>query len=384
MNIEEDIRVRSIPPNGDLREFLKVPWTIQRHDPFWVPPILSEQRSFLNPKSGPFFEIGEAQYFLALKGGQPAGRISAHINHKYEELHDARTGFFGFFECVPDTKVSAALFDAASAWLRMRGKSRILGPLNFSIYDEIGVLVEGFHSLPAVLQTHNPAYYQDLLLDWGFKKAIDWYAYRVTSLDVDAEAMKNRLDRMMRSQSGLILRSPNPGEIIERSWELCDIFNEAWSSNWGHIPFTRRQFADIFSKLRPILRRDLIRVIFDGDKLAAFIVNIPDLNPSIQKLNGRLYPWDQARLLYEARFKPLRKVRTLLLGVRREYQRRLLHHPLILSTYLHLLQYRDGEACDCSLVPEQLQFWLKVLESYGAKRYKTWRIFEREIPATPS
>lgn len=380
MDTKENIRVQIIPPNGDLKEFLRLPWEIQQSDPFWVPPILSEQRQFLDPESGPFFEIGEVQYFLAFKGDRPAGRLSAHLNRRYEELHDSHTGFFGFFECVRDTRVSRALFDAAAGWLGSRGKSRILGPLNFSIYDEIGILVEGFDSLPAILQTHNPEYYQDLLLDWGFRKAVDWYAYRVTDFEVDVEAMKTRLDSIMKAQNGLVLRSPKPGEIVGRSQDLCDIFNEAWSSNWGHIPFTRRQFADIFKRLRPILRSDLIKVIFDGDRLVAFIINIPDLNPSIRKLNGRLCLWNQLRLLYEARFGPPRKVRMTLLGVRREYQRRQLHHALILSTYLRIHQLKDVEACDCSLVSEPLQLMVKMLESYGAQRYKTWRIFEREVP----
>ena len=315
---------------------------------------------------------------MAFHSGRLAGRISAHVNRRYEERHDKETGFFGFFECTDDRRVAGALFDAAAAWLVERGKKRIQGPISFTIYDEVGLLVEGFDSLPAFLQTHNPPYYQDLLGSWGFRKAIDWYALRVTNADVDFAGMQRRLDEIMKGQ-GLVLTSFRPRELIRRAEEVLEIFNESWDDNWGHIPLTKLQFKDIFKQLRPLLRPELIDLIMDGDRIAAFIITIPDLNPSIRKLNGRLSIWNQLQLLYEARFKPVRKVRTLLLGVRKSYQRRRLHHALILSTYMRLARQPTLEVCDCSLIPEQLTFYLRTLAKYGAERYKTFRIYEREI-----
>ncbi len=361
-----------------MSDFLGLSRTIQQKDPLWVPPILSEQKRILDPRTGPFFEYGAAQYYLALRDGKPVGRISAHVNPRYEERHDPGTGFFGFFECVNDPRVSAALFDAAAAWLGSRGKTRILGPLSFSIYDEVGLLVEGFDSLPVILHAHNPPYYQDLLLQWGFRKAVDWYAFRVTQRDVDVEAMEKRLKTIMKGQR-LVLTSPTVGDFSRRPDELMEIFNESWDDNWGHVPFTRREFHHIFRQLRPILRPDMIHLILDGDRIAAFVINIPDLNPAIQKLNGRLTPWGMLRLLYEAKFKPLKKARVLLLGVRRPYQGRLLHHALILRTYLHILKTTSCEVCDCSLIVESLGHFIRTVERFGGKRYKTFRIFEREI-----
>ncbi len=378
MSSVQDVIVVPVDSERDKADFLNLPWRTQRNDPCWVPPILSEQKKILDSRKGPFFEFGEARYFLAFHRGQPAGRLSAHVNRRYEARHGTETGFFGFFESVDDRRVAAALFDAAAAWLREKGKKRIQGPLSFTIYDEVGLLVEGFDSLPVFLQSHNPPYYQDLITSWGFRKAIDWYAVRVTNRNADFSGMKRRLDEIMTGQ-GLVLTSPKPRDLVGRSEEVLEIFNESWDDNWGHIPLTKRQFQDVFKDLRPLLRPELIDLIMDGNRIAAFIITIPDLNPSIQKLNGHLSVWSKLRLFYEARFKPARKIRTILLGVRKPYQRRQLHHALILSSYMRMARLPAVEVCDCSLICEQLTYFLRTLQKYGAERYKTFRIFEREI-----
>ncbi len=373
-----EVKVIPIDFNTGFADFLNLPRSVQEKDPLWVAPIVSEQRRILNPRSGPFFEYGTAQYYLALRDGKPVGRISAHVNPRYEERHDPGTGFFGFFECVDDPRVSGALFDAAASWLKSRGKGRILGPLSFSIYDEVGLLVDGFDSLPVILHAHNPPYYQDLLLQWGFRKAIDWYAFRVTQRDIDAEAMEKRLQTIMKGQN-LVLTSPTVRDFSSRVDEVMEIFNESWDGNWGHVPFTRREFHHIFRQLRPILKPDMIHLVLDGGRIVAFVVNIPDLNPAVQKLKGRMTPWGMLRLLYEARFKALKRARVLLLGVRRPYQGKLLHHALILRTYLHMVKTTSCEVCDCSLIVESLAHFIRTVERFGGKRYKTFRIFEREI-----
>lgn len=373
------IRVVAVRDDASMQEFLKLPWKFQENDPCWVAPILLEQKHFLDRKKGPFFEIGEAEYFLAYRNGEPAGRISAHINHAYEARHDHDTGFFGFFECARDQEVASALFDAAAEWVSKKGKSRLQGPMNFSIYDEIGLLVEGYDSIPAFLQIHNPPYYVDLVEGWGFHKAIDWYAMAVTERSPDEDGLGKRLAEILRRQN-LTLTSPDPKKMLERKEEVFQLFNEAWEANWGHVPLTRKQFTNVFKLLKPLLRAELITLILDGDSVAAFIINIPDLNPSIRKLNGKLSPWSLVKLYYEAKFKPVRRIRTLLLGVKRVYQRRQLHLALIMSSFLSLTKTQEKlEFVDCSLIPETLHHYIKALEGFGARRYKTWRIYERDI-----
>ena len=183
-----------------LWEFLRFPWRIYQQDPYWVPPLLPQQRKFLDPARGPFFEIGEAQYFLAYREGEPVGRISAHINRLHDNSHGPDTGFWGFFEAYPGPTggqgpVRGCGRLAAAAW-----PTRLVGPFNFSIYDEMGLLVEGFDSMPAMFQTHNPPYYLDLVTSWGFRKAMDWVALKITNRNVDIPAMERRSEEILSSQ----------------------------------------------------------------------------------------------------------------------------------------------------------------------------------------
>ena len=153
------LTVVPVETDAQLDMFIRLPWAFNSHDPYWVPPTISLQRKMLDKKKGPFFEFGEAQYYLALRGGEPVGRITSHINRMHDERYQDRTGFFGFFECENNKETAGALFEEAAAWLRQRDRVRIRGPLSFGIYDEVGLLVEGFDSLP-----RHPAYSQPSVL----------------------------------------------------------------------------------------------------------------------------------------------------------------------------------------------------------------------------
>jgi GNAT superfamily N-acetyltransferase len=246
MDFSGEIMVSPVQNDATLWEFLRLPWRIYQDDPYWVPPLLSQQRQFLDPRHGPFFEIGEARYFLAYRNGRPIGRLSAHINRLHDTYHGPDTGFFGFFESIQDQDVATALFEAAAAWLRQRGKIHLVGPLNFCIYDEMGLLVEGFDSMPAMFQTHNPPYYQDLLTSLGFVKAMDWHAYKITNRNVDLEAMERRYADIVRGQTVEVV-TYNPKEVDRRADEVFELFNTAWGPNWGHVPLTRRQFDEMLA-----------------------------------------------------------------------------------------------------------------------------------------
>jgi hypothetical protein len=378
MRLTGEITVSPVENDAALWEFLRLPWRIYQGDPYWVPPFLSQQRAFLDPKRGPFFEIGEARYFLAFRNGRAIGRLSAHVNRLHDTYHGPETGFFGFFESIPDQDVATALFEAAAGWLQERGKTRLVGPLNFCVYDEMGLLVEGFDSMPAMFQTHNPPYYEDLLTSLGFVKAMDWHAYKITNRNVDLEAMERRCNDILRGQ-GIEVVTYNPKELDQRADEVFQLFNTAWEPNWGHVPLTRRQFDEMLEMVRPLLRPGLAYVFLDGDRLAGFSITLPDLNPLIQKLNGRLTLWGKLRLLYEAKYRPVRKVRALVLGISQPYQRRRLHHALILRSYINLVKHTHCEMADLSLIPANLKHWIKVLLDFGAQRYKVFRAFEKPL-----
>jgi len=373
-----EIRISLVQDEAGLEKFLRFPWRIYQQDPYWVPPLLPEQRRFLDRRQGPFFEIGEAQYFLAFRDGEPVGRISAHINRLHDDHYGPGTGFWGFFEAVPDQQVAQALFEAAAGWLRERGCNRLVGPLSFSIYDEMGLLVEGFDSIPAIFQTHNPPYYLDLVTSWGFRKAMDWVALKLTDLrSADLPAMERRLEEILDSQK-VTLAPYNSRELARRAEEVYQLFNEAWSVNWGHVPLTRRQFDHLLHEVKPLLRPGLATMLLDGDNLVGFGIVLPDLNPLVQKLNGRFNLWDKLRLLYAAKFGPVHKVRALVIGIAQPYQLKKLNYAIFLKIYLYLARH-SCDFVDFSLIPENLRHWIKVIQSFGGQQYKTFRVFEREI-----
>lgn len=377
VKIGEAVRIMPVQGGKELEEFLQLPWQIYQHDPYWVPPLLSHQRHFLDKKHGPFFEIGEAEYFLAYLGGKPVGRISAHINRLYDQHHDRETGFFGFFECIPQPEVAEALIKAAANWLHQHGKMRLVGPLNFSIYDEMGLLVEGFDSMPAIFQTHNPAYYRDYLHDLGFEKVMDWQALRITERNIDIPGWEKLLKSILNRQS-LVMTTFRSQDLDKWADDICDLFNEAWAPNWGHVPFTKQQFNTFMKELKPLLRPSLVNLLLDNNRLVAFNVVIPDPNPLIQSFNGRFTLWHKLRLLYAGRFGTIHKVRGLVLGVLRPYQTQRLHHALIMRTYLNIVQQTQCKTCDLSLIPETLGHYIKTLTAFGAEHYKTFRIFEKK------
>jgi hypothetical protein len=376
MTTTGEIKVSPVQDKAALEEFLRFPWRLYQQDPYWVPPLLPEQRLFLDQRRGPFFEFGAAQYFLAHRDGEPVGRISAHVNRLYDEHYGPGTGFWGFFEAVEDQQVAHVLFEAAAAWLRGRGCQRLVGPLNFSIYDEMGLLVEGFDSLPAMFQTHNPPYYLDLVTSWGFRKAMDWAALKITKFDADIHDMERRLEEILSRQK-VTLAPYNPRELARRAEEVYHLFNEAWSVNWGHVPLTRGQFDHLLHEVKPLLRPELVQMLLDGDRLVGFAIVLPDLNPLVQKFNGRLGLWNKLRLLYAAKFGRVRKVRAMVIGIAQPYQLKRLNYAIILRIYINAMKHLDF--ADFSLIPENLRHWIKVIQAFGGQRYKTFRVFEREI-----
>ena len=157
----------------DLTRYIGLPFALHANRPQWVPPLRLERRIFLNRHANVFFSHGEAEYLLALRDGRAVGRISAHIDHAYNDYHGQRWGWFGFLELEDSEDVAPALLDAAAQWLAARGCERMVGPAAFSMTDESGVLIEGFELRPLVRQPWNPPYYQRLLESGGLVKAKD-------------------------------------------------------------------------------------------------------------------------------------------------------------------------------------------------------------------
>jgi len=369
------IDIRPVESKRDLKTFVHLPWRIYRNDPYWVPPLLSDEFKVLDLKKGTFTTLGEARYFLAFIDGQPVGRISAHVNHQYEKFHDQDTGFFGFFECIDDQEVADALFAAGAGFLRSKDKKRILGPMSFCLYDISGVLYEGFDSSPVILLAYNPKYYNDLLQKAGFVKAIDWYAFLVNS-NVAIRPGLHRVKERVLQQEGLEIVTLQKKDYHERVKDVGRIFADAWMENWGHVPLTDKQVEDLAEELKLVVVPELTYFAFYHGECIGFSLSIKDLNPAIKKANGRLFPFGLLKILLASR--KVHRLRTIAMGVLKEHR----HRGIDIAFYLKTIEegskmgYEDSE---CSIIVETNKRMIGALEDLSAARYKTYRYYEKPI-----
>ncbi len=371
------VKIKKVENEKDLLAFIKLPWKIYRDDPAWVPPLILERKEFLSKKN-PFFTHGEAEFFLAYRGNEPVGRISVQVNRLHLKRYGAE-GHFGFLEAIEDEEVFQALLSTAEEYLRKRGLKKVLGPFNFSINQECGLLVEGFESPPSFLMGHARPYYDQMLKKCGYRKAKDLLAYLMTR----TPETLTRVERLIpKSSVNVKTRKISKGRLAEELDLIFQIFNDAWSENWGFLPFTREEYLYLGQSLKYLVPEDYVRVAEVEEEPAAFIVVLPDLNELIRDLNGRLFPLGLIKLLFRFWLRPPKRARVVLMGVKRKYQRRLLGPLLILrliSDTKEALLQRGVEALELSWILEDNVRMCRLAEALGAKRYKVYRIYEREL-----
>lgn len=358
----------------EYKHFIRFPWSLYRNDPFWVPPLIADQLKYFDPNQGPFYEFGEAELFMAYRDGVPAGRISAQIDHQYEKHHDSDTGFFGFFECIKDNETAEKLLQTAETWVRERGKTRISGPFNFSLYDASGLLVHGFDSMPVILTNYNKAYYPQLLEQCGYDKEIDWYAFMVRGgLKVRPVFYKIR-DRIHRQ--GIRIEPLDMKHLDSAVDHIGTIFNEAWSENYGHVPLTDRQIDDFKEELRYVVVPELTYLAFLHDNCIGFSLTIKDANPAIKQANGRLFPFGLFKIMLGMRH--VKRLRTFAMGVLEEYRNRGLDIVFYLNTIENGINMGYTES-ECSVIVETNNRMIGALEDLNAEHYKTFRFYEKKL-----
>ncbi len=373
------IEVRRVENNRMMRDFIMLPWSakIYENDPAWIPPIISDLKKLFNPGKGYFFEIGEVEFFLAYKDGRSVGRITAHVNHLYEKNYDNETGFFGFFEAINDSEVANALFDTASDCLRQKGKKIMNGPQSFSIYDSVGFEVEGIHEMPTVGLFHFAPYYKDLAKACGFIKCIDWHCFLVKRAKYSQhEPYLEEIRKSLLKSTDVVFKKLDKREMARRANEVQYIFNVAWEGNWGHLPLTDRQFKMIFQELKMFIIPDLAIFAEKDGRTIGFIITIPDMNPALRILNGRLYPWRLLRFMREA--KKTKRVRTVIMGVLPEFRGQHIDDIFYLKTIEDGIRLDFWES-DCSLIAETNKKMIGALKPLFPDLYKTYRIYERHI-----
>jgi len=373
------VTVTPVSGRRDLDAFIKLPFRLYRDDPNWVPPLLYTERHRFNPKTNAFLQHADHQLFLAHRDGQVVGRISAQVDHEHNRFHQERTGFFGFFESEDDAETALALFGAAEGWLKERGMEAARGPLSFSINQEVGLLVEGFDTPPMIMMAHSRPYYGRLIEEAGFSKANDLYAWRWDWETVPPKA--HRAVEALRQRPDITIRTGDIRRFDEEIAIILDVFNSAWSENWGFVPVTAAEARRLAEELRQIVDPNIVIIVEVEGKPAGVLLAAPNINEAIQGLNGRLFPFGWARLLWRLKVSRIKTGRLMILGVRKEYRTRryLAMAYLLCDEIYHRARQRGYRWAELSWTLEDNSSVNTIIRNIGIPLYKTYRIYEKPL-----
>jgi GNAT superfamily N-acetyltransferase len=335
----------------------------------------------LSESMNPWFEHGEAQLFLAERDGRVVGRISAQVDFNHLERHEDGAGFFGWFESIDDETVSRALLERAEDWCRQQGMERIRGPFNFSINEECGLLVEGFDSPPYVMMPHGRPYYQDLVEQAGYEQEKDLYAWQFQREEMPQTAREIAED--MKDYPDLELRTLDMDNIERDVDIIMDIFNDAWSDNWGYVPMTEAEIQQIADEFKLIVNPDLCLIAEHEGEPVGMCVALPNINEAFEGQNGRLLPFGWAKALWDLKVQNPSTFRLILLGLREEARGTSLGGlSVLMYSTIHQNAYEAGyEQAEASWTLADNDDINRGMEFMGATQYKTYRIYERELSA---
>jgi GNAT superfamily N-acetyltransferase len=377
----------SVTPASDkseLEQFATFPWKVYEGDPHWVPNLLSEQRKLFDSGQNPFFEHADAEFFLARRNGKVVGTIAAFTNHLYNEIHESASGFFGFFEVLDEPEVAAELLAAAEDWARRAGHSEIIGPMQYSTNDELGLLVDGFDDAPRILMTYNPPRYQGYIEGAGYEKAVDLWAYAMDISDLRRtmpEKVRRVRDKIIQRWD-LKLRSIDMKRYYEEAQMVLQIYNRAWEPNWGAVRMTEAEAELVAEQLKQILDPDMALVLERDGMPVAFGITLPDLNQPLRLAYPRPGTPEiitLLKLLWHWKVRPkMTWARAWGLGILPEYQGQGLESLMLLemAEAAHRKGYQHGEM---SWVLESNDKVNRSLAMIDAEVYKTYRIYKKAL-----
>ncbi len=374
--MSSDVTIKPVQNKKELMTFIKLPWKIYAGDPNWVPPLIMDMKNLLSKEKNPFWKHSEGEHFIAWRDGQPVGRISAIINDNHNSLHEEKVVFFGFFESIQDENVAHKLLDTVEKWGKERGMTIMRGPMNPSTNDSCGFLLEGFNSPPVVMMTYNPRYYLDLMESYGLVKAKDLYAYFMDSSVPIPDKVKH-IAELIRKRNNITIRSVNLKKWEEELHVVKQVYNDAWSKNWGFVPFTDEEIDHIAHELKPIIVPELAIVAEIEGEPAGFSLSIPDYNQAlIHVKDGRLFPTGLLKLLWYKR--KIDMIRVIIMGVRHKYRNIGIDAVFYYETYTRGIKmgYYKGEF---SWILEDNAPMNHTLEKLGSWVYKKYRIYEKTI-----
>ncbi len=375
-----EIIIEPVTDKKGLLAFVKFSFKLYRDDPNWVPPLIEERTALLTPGKNPFFEHARYQLFLARRDGQLVGTIAAVVDDNHNRAHDELAGSFGFFECVDDPEVAAALLGAAETWVAGQGMTIIRGPLNPSINEEIGTLIEGFDEPPMVMMTYNPRYYPTLIEGCGYSKAMDVFAW-IFDIEADLKSAPEKLFRVAEKslqKQGLRVRKVDMRHFDQDVAKIKEVYNRAWQKNWGAVPMTEHEIDHLAANLKPVLDPNLIFIAETADgKPAGISLGLPDLHQALKRSGGgHMWPFGLLKFLWHKR--KTTQIRLVIMGMLEEYRGRGADAIFYLETAKEALK-RGYTRMEASWILENNTMMNQIIERLGGKKYKTYRVYEKRL-----
>ena len=376
-----DINIRRVISKQDRKAFVDFVWQVYKDDPAWIPPLKAEVHALLNPKENPWFGHGHAALFLAERDGRVVGRVSAQVDDLVQIHMENGLGQWGMFEAL-DGEVAAALIAHAEQWLQGEGMTKALGPISISIWDEPGLLIDGFDQPPMVMMGHHLPTYRAWIEAAGYTKAKDLYTYQL-DIRIDMVPVIARLIKAGENNARIRIREVDKSKFDSEAAIIMGLLNDAWSDNWGYVPLTEDEIAYAGKKLKPIIFEDMVRIAEVDGEPAAFMITIPDVNEMIRDLNGNLFPFGWAKLLWRLRTPRTTRVRVPLMGVATKHQGTRLAGQLAFM----LIEF-IRRACvekygvhygEFGWVLEDNQGMMSIAQLPGADINHTYRIYEKAL-----
>mgnify|MGYP001772913885 CR=1 FL=1 len=369
------IRVKEVKSVRDFIKFVNAEYEIKKDDKNFVPPLFIER--FITLRWSAFLKHGKAKFFIAEdEKNKTLGRISAQIDFLYTEKE--KTGFFGFFECVNSQEVANSLFQKAEDFLRSEGMEKIRGPFSFNINGESGLLVDGFGTPPFVMMPHNPPYYAELIENYGFKKAKDLFAWEINREDVEKKT--SSLLKLIWKESGdkIKVREITKKNLKEDIKIAVEIFNDAWSENWGFIPITYEEGQDIANSLKLVLDSKIAFFALIEDEPAGVCIAVPNINEALKNTKGGKNPLELIKILLN--LKKIKSIRLLILGVKKKFRKDYPYLPLFMvGELIKRGKERGYEKAELSWTLEDNERINKIIKISGGRIYKVYRVYEKEL-----
>jgi hypothetical protein len=376
-----EVSIQPVRTRRELKRFVKVPFGVHRDNPQWVAPLIFERMEFLNRDKNPYFEHAEAEYFIAERDGEPVGRISAQVDERWDEFQGGSDAMFGFFETVDDPEVATALLGAATEWARAKGRSRLLGPMDFTTNDEVGILIDGYERRPMILEPWHPPYYRDMIEAQGFGKAMDLQMWELQFGDLkEGERFDPAIHAAAKKaleDEGIAIRSMRKRDMESEVRRFMDVYNEAWGSNWGFVPITDAEVRFQAKNLKQVIDEDWALIAEKDGEAVGAALTLPDINQVMVKMNGRLLPFGWLRFLLGRR--KIDQLRVFALGVKHDYR----HTGVAAGLYLRHL---DTAAQPGKIGGGEMGWILetngpmnRAMEGMGGEVVKRYRIYEHAL-----